>query len=250
MSGGAGPTVLITRAAAQAEPLAAALAARGLRGLACPVLRIEAAATPADLPDLGRYRWLVFTSPNAVTHLAALAGARDVDPLPAGSRLAAVGPGTAAALAELGRGPDLIPAASTGEALAAAFATVDLPRGEAVLRLRGDRAPGVVEEALAGLGAAVDAFTVYRTLVVPPPAAAVDAVRSGAVAAVTFASPSAVHGLDGGLPGHGLHGAIPAVCIGPVTARAAATAGWRHVTIAAEATPEDLAAAVAAALDA
>ena len=244
------PAVLITRAAAQAAPLAAALAAHGLRGLACPVLRIEAAATPDDLPDLDRYRWLVFTSPNAVTHLAELARARGLVPLPPECLLAAVGPGTAAALADLGRPPDLVPDASTGEALIAAFATVELPPGTRVLRLRGDRAPGVVEQALTGLGADVDALTVYRTLVVSPPPEAAAAIREGAVAAVTFASPSAVHGLDGGLPGHRLHARVPAVCIGPVTARAAAAAGWRRVITAATATPADLAGAVMAALEA
>jgi uroporphyrinogen-III synthase len=65
---------------------------------------------------------------------------------------------------------------------------------------------------------------------------------------VAFASPSAVAGLDRGLPGHRLHRHVPAVCIGPVTARAAAAAGWWTVRVAAAATADALAEAVAAAL--
>jgi uroporphyrinogen-III synthase len=245
--------VLVTRPEAQARPLADALAGRGLQVVACPVLRIEPAAVAADLPDLGRYAWLVFTSANAVNHLRELCEAAGVAPaLPPQARLAAVGKATAAALGRLGRVPDLVPEVATGEAMAAALVARDLPPGTRVLRLRGDRAPAAIEDALRAAGAEVEPFTVYRTVTVEPPAEALAAITTARVAAVTFASPSALAGLTAALPPDALavlRAGASAVCIGPVTAGAARDAGWRHVVTAAESTAVALAEAVTGALD-
>jgi uroporphyrinogen-III synthase len=65
---------------------------------------------------------------------------------------------------------------------------------------------------------------------------------------VTFLSPSAVTGLDEGLPAHGLQARAVAACIGTVTAEAARRAGWERVAVAARPTVEDLAAVLATAL--
>jgi uroporphyrinogen-III synthase len=240
-----GRRILVTRAAAQSEALREALATRGAAVIACPVLRMEAALAPADLPSLDRYRWLVFTSRNAVGFVRELLAGAD---LPPDARIAVVGPGTAAALATLGREPDLVAEPATGVGLAAAFRTRGLPAGTLVLRIRGDLAPPDVEQELERLGAVVDVLTAYRTLTIPPPEAARDAITAGGIDAVTFYSPSAVRGLDEGVPGHRLKEAALAACVGPVTAAAATEAGWRRVITADQPAAPALAAALAAAL--
>ena len=237
----AGRRVLITRAADQSISLRAALAARGAEVVACPVIRIETLVQPDDLPDLTVFHWLVLTSCNAVRALSGMLAGR---PLPASIRVAVVGPGTAAAMADLGCRTDLVPDDGTGAGLAAAFGTVGPLARVRVLRLRGDRAPSDVEDALTALGAVVEPLTVYRTLTVPPPAAVAAAIEAGRIDAVTFASPSAVSGLDAGVPGHRMHDGVPAVCIGGVTARAATAAGWCRVAVASEPTVEALVLAV------
>ena len=245
----AGRRILVTRAAGQAEALAKALAARGAQVIPCPVLRIEAAVTTAELPALDSYRWLVFTSRNAVNVMRELLSSSGAEPiLPPDLQVAVVGPGTAAAVATLGRQPDLVAEPATGAGLVATFAAFGLPTGTPVLRVRGDLAPPDVEVALERFGAVVDVLTAYRTVTVAPPEAAMAVVRSGQVDAVTFYSGSAVDGFETGVPGHGLHDTVLAACVGPVTAAAAAAAGWHRIVTSDQPAADDVAAALAAAL--
>lgn len=234
------PRVLVTRAADQAAELLAALEAEGCEALACPVIRTEPAGADALAPcldGLDRYDWAVFTSENGVRHFLALLLATGRDARALGrARLAAVGPGTAAALAAVGLRADFVPAEHRGESLLREMAAGGLVSGLRVLRVRGDKAGPEVEEGLRAGGAAVDVVTAYRTLPAEPPAAALAAIRAGGVTAVTFYSPSAVAGFERCLPDHGLHARAPAVCVGPVTAAAAAAAGWARVLGAAEST--------------
>ena len=240
----AGCRVLVTRAPHQAAPLLDALAAHGAEAEACPVLAIE--SVPGEAPDLGAFDLVVITSPNGVDHLSARLGART---WPAGLTLAVVGPGTAARAGDQGWPVTLQPAAATGEALSAALDAAGLAPGVRVLRVRGDLAPPLIEEALQGRGADVTALTVYRTVPVTPPVSAVTALEAGTIDAVTFASPSAVRFLLAGAPGVDLPRRTVAACIGPVTTRAARDAGWTRICEAAEATSAALAQALADFMD-
>jgi uroporphyrinogen-III synthase len=94
----------------------------------------------------------------------------------------------------------------------------------------------------------VDVLTAYRTLTVPPPEAARAAIAAVCIDAVAFYSPSAVRGLDEGVPGHQLKPSALAACVGPVTAAAATEAGWQRVITADQPAAPALAAALAAAL--
>jgi uroporphyrinogen-III synthase len=232
----AGRRLLVTRAAHQAHELTVALAARGAEVVPCPVLRIE--ATRAAAPDLADLDWLVVTSPNGVDHLADLVAGTAWPP---SLRLAVVGPGTAARARDQGWPVALQPATATGEGLAAAFAPVSGLAGARVLRVRGDRAPAVVEETLRDLGARVEALTVYRTVAAPPPEAALDALAAGRLHAVVFASGSAIDALLAAAAPLDLPATLPAVCIGPVTAAHAARLRWRRLETAAEPTAEGVA---------
>jgi len=253
-----GCRVLVTRAADQAADLTRALTDLGAEVVASPLVRSEAVAG-AELPDLAAFDWLVVTSPNGVRFLrdrllaAGTAGLQVPGEggslLPASLRLAVVGPGTAAAAREaLGRTADLCPDVATGAQLAAACRQLGPAPGLRVLRVRGDLAPSEVEAALRSLGAGVEVCTLYRTRQVPPPAEVVALVEAGAVDAVTFASGSAVTSFEQGFPGHGLHAAAAAACLGPVTARAAAAAGWQRIITADEPSAAGLAAALARSL--
>src|SRR5205809_303511 len=85
--------VIVTRARGQLEPLARRLEALGLEVVRCPL--IELVPIGPEHVDVDGYDWVVVTSPFGAREL--LRRARGVLP-----RIAAIGPGTAAALAALG----------------------------------------------------------------------------------------------------------------------------------------------------
>ena len=97
-----GRTVAVTRARAQASDLARRLEELGASVVQAPVIRIRRAARPGARPRR-RYDLVCLTSPNGVAELfeRLAAAGRDARAL-AGARVAAIGPGTAAALAERG----------------------------------------------------------------------------------------------------------------------------------------------------
>ena len=97
--------VLVTRPAEQARELVDLLAARGLAGVSVPsvVIRHEPAGSPLDaaLDGLTGAAWLVITSANGALALASRLRAMRRG-MPSGTRLAAVGPATAAVLHDAG----------------------------------------------------------------------------------------------------------------------------------------------------
>ena len=170
-----GRTVAVTRARAQASPLAARLRELGATVIEAPAIRTVSLA--ADLPDLSGYDGLVATSPNGVHELFArlLDSGRDARSL-AGLHVAAMGPGTARAFGEHGIAPDTVPERSVAEGLVEALADVPLER---VLIARAREGRDVLIEALRDRGAHVDVLALYETLPEPLDADAVAAV-SGA----------------------------------------------------------------------
>ena len=184
-----GRTVAVTRARAQASPLAARLRELGATVIEAPAIRTV--PLPADLPDLGGYDGLVATSPNGVHELFArlLDSGRDARAL-AGLHVAAMGPGTARAFGEHGIAPDTVPERSVAEGLVEALADVPLER---VLIVRAREGRDVLIEALRDRGVHVDVLALYETLPEPLDADAVAAV-SGADY-VTFTSASTVRHL-------------------------------------------------------
>ncbi len=204
--------VIVTRARGQLEPVARRIEALGHEVVRCPLIELEPIGP--ERIDVGAYDWVVVTSPFGARELLR----RVQGTLPG---IAAIGPGTAAALREGGATPDLVPSVSTQEGLIA-----ELPRPPGrVLFAGAERArPLLVDK----LGA--DFVPLYRTRELRP-----DPPPEGDL--VVLASASAAHacaalGLD-----------LPAVSIGPETTRAAEAAGVRVV---AQAEPHDLDGLVAA----
>ncbi len=141
---------------------------------------------------------------------------------------AAVGPGTAEALAAVGVRPAFWPSEPTGDAFAA---ELPVEPGERVVLMRSDIARRAVAARLAARGSDLTDAVAYRTLEGATPSAvrrALDA-RPDAVA---FTSPSTVRGFLGALRdtaedgGHARLGAAALVAIGPVTADAVRAHGY------------------------
>lgn len=198
--------IVVTRPREQAAELARRLEALGHEVVVCPLIETEPLG---DEPiDLSSYDWLVVTSSNAARELARRGSGRP-------ARVAAIGPGTAAALDEAGLPADLVPLVSTQEGL---LAELPQPAGR-VLFAGAEDARRVLAD---GLGA--DFLPLYRTRAIQPPAP-----PEGDLVVLASASAARAFGALGV--------AIPAVSIGPLTTEAARAAG---VTVLREARTHDL----------
>ena len=106
--------VIVTRAREQLDPLARRIEELGLEVVRCPLIELQPIGP--EQVDTHGYDWVIVTSPFGAREL--LRRARGTLP-----PVAAIGPGTAAALAEGGVEAALVPAVSTQEGLLA-----ELPR--------------------------------------------------------------------------------------------------------------------------
>jgi uroporphyrinogen III methyltransferase/synthase len=205
--------VAVTRPADQAGELARRIEALGCEVVLWPLIAIE--PIEGEPIDASGYDWVVVTSPNGASELA-----RRLARPP--SRIAAIGPGTAAALRQHGLEPDLVPRVSTQEGL---LADLPSPPGRVLFAAAEGARRLIVEE----LGA--DLLPLYRTVELHPG----DAPD---VDVVLLASPSAARAFAATRAS-----SAPVVAIGPQTAAAAHELG---LEVAAEAETHDLDGLVAA----
>ena len=258
-----GEVVAVTRARAQASGLAERLRELGAEVVETPAIRIAPRPVEGALRDaldrIEEYALICFTSPNGV-HLFfdALTGIRDepaaavgtdaprdttsaaphVRRTPrdaralAGGTVAAIGPGTAAALLEHGVRADVVPERFVAEALVEALASVEV-EGRRVLVARAVEARSVLPDALRERGARVDDVALYDTLAEPLSEAQMAALERATY--VTFTSSSTVRFLleSGARPPD----AARIVSIGPVTT---ATAEENGLTVDVEAERHDI----------
>ena len=159
----AGRVVAVTRARAQASGLAGRLRELGAEVIEAPAIRIQRLDGPA--PEVGSYDLVCLTSPNGVALLfeRLLAAGLDARALH-GARVAAIGPGTAAALRERGVIADVVPERFVAEGLVDALADVPVTRA---LVARAAEARDVLPDALRGRGAEVDVLALYETVAEP-----------------------------------------------------------------------------------
>ncbi len=241
-----GKRVVVTRARAQASGLAATLGALGAEVIELPAIRIEPLidtdAVRDAVADLHAYALVCLTSPNGVRLLfdAMAAQGRDARAF-ANATVAAIGPGTAAALSERGVIADVIPERFVAEALVEALAGVDV-NGRPVLVARAAEARDVLPDALAGRGGKVDVVAFYETVREDPAPEAVEAAQSADY--VTFTSSSTVRNLLDAV-GDRFPRDARVVSIGPVTS---ATARELGLEVHAEAERHDLSGLVEALL--
>jgi uroporphyrinogen III methyltransferase / synthase len=226
--------IVVTRARAQASGLAATLRGLGAEVIELPAIRIQARLDADEVRDavaaLHTYALVCLTSPNGVRVLfeAMAAQGRDARAL-ANATVAAIGPGTAAALRERGVIADVVPERYVAEALVEALARIEVS-GRPVLVARAAAARDVLPEALRERGAAVDVVALYETVREDPDPHAIEAALSADY--VTFTSSSTVHNLLE-VVGDRFPAKARIVSIGPVTSAAAREAGLEvHVEAA------------------
>jgi uroporphyrinogen III methyltransferase/synthase len=222
-----GRRVVVTRARAQASGLAATLRTFGAEVVELPAIRIEPRIDSAEVrravESIREYSLICITSPNGAQLLfEALAAAPGLDARAlAGATVAAIGPGTARALAKHGIAADIVPERFVAEALVEALAGVEI-EGKRVLVARAAEARDVLPDALRERGAKVDVVALYETVREQPEPAAVEAAQGADY--VTFTSSSTVRNLTEAL-GERFPAAARVVSIGPVTSDAARAAG-------------------------
>jgi uroporphyrinogen III methyltransferase/synthase len=229
-----GRRVVVTRARAQAGGLAATLRALGAEVVELPAIRIEPRIASDDVRQavahIGDYALICLTSPNGVRLLfeALTAVGLDARAL-ANTTIAAIGPGTAQALAERGIGADVVPERFVAEALVESLESVEI-EGKRVLVARAAEARDVLPDALHERGAEVDVVALYNTVREQPEPEAVEAAQNADY--VTFTSSSTVRNLTEALGGRFPPGAR-VVSSGPIT-RAGARAAGLEVHVEAE----------------
>jgi uroporphyrinogen III methyltransferase/synthase len=225
--------VVVTRAEGSDGALGNELRALGLTVLRWPATSTrppDSAALDAALGRIGDFGWIVFASRRAVAAVL-----ERMPRQPQGSRIAAVGQATAQVLRQRGWSVDVVPCEAEAGALVTAMAS-QARAGMRVLYPASSRALPALSKGLAQLGLEVTQVEAYRT-----EQATLDVgecrkwIERAAVAAVTFASPSAVAELEQALGKDDMNrlltGAV-AVAIGPTTARALLERG--HAAIVSE----------------
>jgi uroporphyrinogen-III synthase len=233
----AGRRVVITRATDQSGDLAARLRVLGAEPVEVATIAI---ADPADggaglraavrsAPD-----WIVVTSANGARRV--LDALEDAEP----PRFAVVGPMTASVLERAGVTPALIPPRFVAESLVDAF-----PAGAGrVVVAQASSARDVVASGIRDKGWEVIAVEAYATAPVRPAPDRIAAAKSAD--AILFTSASTVRSF---VDAAGVEAVPPVVvCIGPVTAEAAMSAGLRVAAVPDEHTVPAMLVALAEAL--
>jgi uroporphyrinogen-III synthase len=226
----AGLSIAVTRAGDRGSPLADALRRVGATVHEIPLTRIETlelAPLRAAVRTLARYDWVLLTSVNAVEHLARVVHDEGATTVMETRRLAVVGAATAAAVEKLGwRVPSVQPEKSQAEGMVDDMAARTDVDGTRMLYPCAAGARDVLPDGLRALGADVEVLPVYRSAPDPDGQARIRALaKAGTLDLVTVAAPSAVDALLDALPPEHAR-RVPVACIGPVTARAARTAGF------------------------
>jgi uroporphyrinogen III methyltransferase/synthase len=243
-----GRRIVVTRARAQASGLAATLRGLGGEVVELPAIRIEPSLDSEEVKraaeSIGDYALICLTSPNAVHLLFEALDSAGLDARAlarpekkhaggvgsgTGTFVAAIGPGTARALARHGIAADIVPERFVAESLVEALDEIEVS-GKRVLVARAADARDVIPEYLRDRGAEVDVVALYETVREQPSAETTDAAQGADY--ITFTSSSTVRNLTGAL-GDRFPSAARIVSIGPVTSEAVRDAG-REVHIEAE----------------
>ncbi|HTO01092.1 MAG TPA: uroporphyrinogen-III C-methyltransferase [Microthrixaceae bacterium] len=244
-----GTKVAVTRSAAQVSQLATKLRRVGAEVIEVPTIEIVdsadgGVALRAAVSNVRDYEWVILTSPNGARRFCAeLRDGRDL----AGVKLAAIGPGTAAVLAEYSLVADLQPERFVAESLLDAFPLPDWEPGSSsatgpghepgsVLDSEAKSAVGsgprvlipraavgrdVLPNGLRDRGWVVDVVEAYQTVPRAPTEAESAALATAEV--VTFTSASSVRNLLASIGSDKVPSTV--VTIGPITTEEARAAG-------------------------
>ena len=242
-----GLTVLVTRPVEAGASLCRKIAALGGEALSLPAIVIEPLTEPvlvSSSPAAGsagaqQYDVVIFVSPNAVAH-----GLKAVPRTP-DTHLAAIGKSTAAALAEAGAAPAIVPEEGfTSEALLAQPG-LQSDSVQHVLIVRGGTGREVLGETLLARGIEVDYLEVYRRVPATIDTATQTALETrwnlGGVDVVTATSGEVLHNLHSMLSAAGrqLFAATPLLVVSPRLAEAARALGCQGEILVAPSADDD-----------
>lgn len=220
-----GKHILVTRAVDQAGEFTAMLQQRGAEVFECPTIALVAPSSwdelDAAIAALDSFSWLILTSANAVRYFFDRLNALGLDARALGrSRVCAVGPHTAAAIATRGIRADLVPPDYKAEGVVEAFAGLDI-KGQRILFPRADRARDLIPRELTALGAEIVAPVAYRNLIPEStPEEVLEELEAGRIDCVTFTASSTVTNLAAMLGPERFAALLQKVCvasIGPIT---------------------------------
>lgn len=253
-----GRTVIVTRAASQAEELTTLLESYGAKVIACPTIEIRELDNYERLDEaldhLYGYDWLILTSTNGVEFFLKRLVTRglrieDLDEI----RVCAIGQRTAAKLHDAHVHVDIVPSQSTAEGVFAALSEFvgggERLRGLNILLPRALVGRDVLPKELEQAGARVDVVPAYQT-VLPGnlDRGRLSAMLAGSGDCIAFTSPSTIKNLAKLFDTQDLGKVLPGItvaCIGSVTATTAVEFGL-HVDIQPDNfTSADLAQAIA-----
>jgi len=233
-----GKRIVVTRARQQASELVQSLTDLGAAVLECPTIEI---VPPPDWSGLDRsiermkdYQWIVFTSVNGVGYFfnRLFKLGKDVRSL-GHVRTAAIGPATAARLAEFGLSTDILPESYRAESVIEAFEKEDVG-GQRILLPRAAEARPILPAELIKMGAAVDEIPVYQTRAVEDEEGLLETeLEAGRIEMVTFTSSSTVRNFKALIPEDrfsSLTQNLIVASIGPITSGTATELGFEvHV---------------------
>jgi uroporphyrinogen-III synthase len=235
----AGRRILVTRAVQQAGTLSDGLKALGAESVEVPVLEMRPPASyePLDkaIRGLDSFDWLILTSANTATAVAARARGLDVDVSNIKLlKVAAIGNATAEAARKAGFRVTVVPDSYDSEGLVASLG--NSVKDKKVLLARATVARDVVPDSLTKLGAVMTVVDAYFTAL---PGGArellAEALKIG-VDAATFTSSSSVRNLAEVAREAGVAFPMPgvkAISIGPVTSATLREFGWEPTAEAA-----------------
>ncbi|MDT0181665.1 uroporphyrinogen-III synthase [Microbacterium sp. ARD31] len=236
--------VLVPRGGPWGDGVAASLRRQGATPVIAPLINFAPSTDQATLEraiaDLGAgaFDWLTVTSATTVDVLYAYRAV-----IPAGTKVAAVGETTAAALQAVGYRVDLVPERDNSAGGMAEQLIALEPEPRSILTLRSEIAKPVLTNRLTEAGHRVRSVVAYRTVGVPVTERIAEDVRSGRINAILVTSGSVaeqVRAQFDHIPETTLVAAI-----GPRTAKDAAKTGLGVDVVAPQQTVDALIDAVA-----
>lgn len=229
--------IVVTRSNHQAHDLVALLEAREAVPVLYPCIAIEPVTDTRRLDDgirrvvTGEYDWMVLTSANTVMALSTRLDALGIIASDlAGSRIAAIGPGTADSVRSVLRlEAALVPDAYEAEDLVEALSVTE---GSRVFLPQSAIARPTLREMLTGAGADVHAVAAYRTVMGGGGADVPDMLVKRQIDAVTFTSSSTVENFEQRLAVEGGRlDMLDEVCVACLGRKTSATAEELGLTV-------------------
>jgi uroporphyrinogen-III synthase len=247
--------VVVTRPTDTSDRLTERLKSLGCEVVSAAAIEIGPPRSYESLDRLvhasSRFDWILFMSRNAVRFYVQRVRRfrRGGSSMPPGVRVGVVGPGTEAIAARAGITVDLRSLEHSGKSLANDVSAI-AKQGSAVLVVQAEDGRTELLERLRTAGFRVECVAAYRTRPAVVPKDVVEAVRTGAIDAVAFASPSSAISYAIALGGLGeIPSSVVVAAVGPTTAAACTRAGRAPDVVAGLPSAEALADAIVSRLE-